>query len=326
MLFTHAIIDPALLKVVTPIGIVGGGNTEIVGRSYLFPKDETVGMRIPIVAPTSLAVVGATHYTPAGAPSGYLPDWSLRLDAGCGVAIELYHIKDVAASIKAVADTTIGSSSAYQFLPKRVPLAAGETIGWYVKGLNSIAWDFIVNRGDVTNHFANQARYTALNSNLLHVVCPYDLYGPDQRAAYLSLVGSVGGMPVPGAGCGSVERDVVGTPAGQWFTSATTPAAWQFSKNGYYGDPLPIALGADSTLHIGHIGPTNDIRIFRSNSSWKDPASITTSWCYQISGGGPPAGWIWLRMTTSAQMHVAFEPTGTCPSAFPTSGFQQYFR
>ena len=66
------------------------------------------------------------------------------------------HIKDVAASIKAVTDTSIGSSSAYQNLPKRVSLAAGETIGWYLKGLNSIAWDFIVQKSGVTKHFANQ--------------------------------------------------------------------------------------------------------------------------------------------------------------------------
>jgi hypothetical protein len=31
-------------------------------------------------------------------------------------------------------------------------------------------------------------------------------------------------------------------------------------------------------------------------------------------------------MTTATQMDVAFEPTGSCPAAIPTGGFQSYYR
>src|SRR4051812_5939707 len=62
--FSHQIMDPASIKVVTPIGTVGAGNTELVGRSYIFAKDGTEGVRLPIKAPTDMQLVGATHYLP----------------------------------------------------------------------------------------------------------------------------------------------------------------------------------------------------------------------------------------------------------------------
>jgi len=143
--FAEYLIDPSLVKVITQIGVIGGGNTEIVGRSYVFPVDGMDGVRMPLRAPTSLRVVAAKHYLPPGAPtSGYVPDWSLVLDTGCDVTIELFHVKDVAASIKAVADTTISNSSAWQPLPTSVSFAAGEVFGWYQRGLNSVAFDVIV--------------------------------------------------------------------------------------------------------------------------------------------------------------------------------------
>jgi hypothetical protein len=311
-----------VLKVVTAIGTVGAGNTELVGRSYIFPTDAQNGVRLPLAAPTDIDIVAATHYSPQGAPAGYTPDWSLLLDAGCGVSIELYHVKDVIDAVKNQVPAPLSTSSAYQQLGTRVPVTAGTTFGWYVKGLNSIAWDFIVRDQAVTNHFANQARYESGNSNILHVICPFALYPPAMRNAYLALIGPPGGTPVPNASCGSVERDVAGTPAGQWFTSATFSSSWPFSKDGFYGDPLPIALMPDSTVHIGHIGPSDDIRIAKFEATWKNPATITTSWCYQANGGVS----VFFRMNTPTQMDVSYAPAGGCPATFPLAGFKSYYR
>lgn len=323
--FTNYLIDPALLKVVTQIGVVGGGNTEIVGRSYVMPIDGMDGIKMALTAPADLKITAARHYLPPGAPTvGYVPDWSLVFDAGCGVTVELFHVKDVAASIKAVVDTTIYPSSAWQPLTTPVSFRAGETFGWYERGLNSVAFDVIAHDKNTRNHWANQQRYEVGGSNILDVVCPWSLFELSKRDAYLNAIGAPTGFRVPGAGCGSVERDVVGTTAGQWFTSATL-APFSLTKTGNYGNPLPIILGVDSTVYVGHTGPANDVRIARNNATWKDPATISSSWCYQIENGSTKNGWLWLRLNNATQMDVSYSDSGLCPTTFP-SEFMAYYR
>lgn len=325
--FSEYLIEPSLLKVITQIGVIGGGNTEIVGRSYAMPVDGMDGIRMPLTAPANMNVVAARHYLPPGAPtSGYVPDWSLLLDAGCGVTVELFHVKDVAPSIKAASDTTIYPYSGWQALPTSVPFRAGETFGWYQRGLNSVAFDVIAHDRNTHNRFSNQLRYDTGGSNLLDIVCPWTLFTPTKRDAYLNVVGAPTGQRVAGTGCGSVERDVAGTPAGQWFTSATIPTSWPLTKSGNYGDPLPIILGVDSMVYVGHTGPSNDIRIARNNPTWKDPATITTSWCYQIMNGSTSSGWLWLRMNSATQMDVSYSDDGLCSNSFPASNFVSYYR
>lgn len=325
--FSDYLFDPSLIKVVTQIGIIGGGNTEIIGRSYVFPIDGQDGVRMPLTAPTALNVVAARHYLPPGAPTtGYVPDWSLLLDTGCGITIELFHVKDVAPSIKAVADTTISNSSAWQQLSTRVPFEAGATFGWYQRGLNSVAFDVIAHDNTVRNKFTNQARYETGHSNLLDIVCPWNLFESNKRDAYLATMGAQTGFRVAGAGCGTIERDVAGTPAGQWFRSQAVQSSMPFGKDGDYGDPLPIVFGVDSTVYIGHTGPTNDIRIANNNPTWRNPASITTSHCYQIISGSTSSGWLWLRMNSETQMDVSYSNDGLCPTAFPATGFVSYYR
>ena len=301
--------------------------------NYVFPRDDLTGNRLALTAPADMEVVAVGHYIPPGAPTveqGYVPDWVLLIDLGCGLHIELYHVKDVTDSIKAAMfDTAITDKSGYLQLKHKVKIPAGEVFGAYTKGLNSGAFDFILRSDSVTNQFGNQARYQAGPSNLLHVVCPYDLFQGATKSAYDALLGTVSGIPIAGADCGTVERDVAGTPSGQWFFDSVFAlnALSPNRKEGFYGDPLPIVLGPDSTVYIGHTGPTNNIRIDHSNSSWKDPRTITTGWCYQLySSPSAPEGWLWLKMETSAKMNVAYGDNGTCPETFPDSGFKTYYR
>jgi hypothetical protein len=327
VVFTEYLMEPSLLKVVAQIGSIGGANTEIIGRSYIFPKDGQQGQRLLIRAPADVEVVAAKHYLPLGAPSGYVPDWSMYMDFGCGITVELYHVKDVSAPIKAKADTAIYPASNWEPLSARVKLRAGDTLGWYIPGINSIAFDFIVRNDSVTNQFANQARYVARNSNILHVVCPYDLYAGAKKDAYYALLGATSGVPVPGAGCGTVERDVAGTPAGQWFFDSTGTAPAMLQKDGFYGDPFPNIIGPDSTVYFGHLGPNNDVRIERSNPTWKRPRDIATEWCYQVYPTPTTTdGWVWLKMERADKMLAAYGNTGACPAQFPASGFKAYYR
>jgi hypothetical protein len=333
VVFTEYLLDPSLIKVVVPIGSLGGGNTELVGRSYIHPKDGLTGQRLPVRAPADLEIMGVKHYDPTNGspPAGYVYDWSLIFDAGCGVRMDLYHIKDVSPRIKAKYDTTISTSSAFNPIPfaDRIKFKAGDTIGWYMTGPNAVAFDFIVNNDSVTNQFVNQARYVARNSNILHVVCPYDLYAGPKKAAYYNLLGTVAGQTVPGAGCGTLgDAAFIGTPRGQWFfDSAFTAGPGVLKKEGHYGDPLPILYGPDSTIFVGHLGPANNIRIERSNPTWLALDKVTASHCYQAySTPTTASGWVWLSRVHSAKMNVAFSETGACPVDFPGTGFKSYFR
>jgi hypothetical protein len=203
-------------------------------------------------------------------------------------------------------------------------------LGWYIPGPSAVSFDFVAHNDSITNQFTNQARYVARLSNILNVVCPYDLFEASKKAAYYSVLGTGTGNAVPGAGCGTTERDVAGTPAGQWFfDSGFVTERPLLRKDGHYGEPLPLIISADSTMQVGHIGPTDDFRIPRSNPTWKPLKDITTEHCYQAISFPPasaPEGWLWLKMVTSTKMDVAYSPTGACPTNFPASGFKTYYR
>jgi hypothetical protein len=79
--FTAPLIDFEDVQVVTPIGLVGGGGTEIVGRSYVFP-DPAIEGAVSLYAPTAMRLVGGVRYLPPGAPDDYHPDWGARVRTG----------------------------------------------------------------------------------------------------------------------------------------------------------------------------------------------------------------------------------------------------
>jgi hypothetical protein len=329
VVFTEYLIDPSLVKTLGEIGGIAA-KTEIGGRSYIFPKDGQDGQRLPLKMPTDMKILAARRYIPPGAPTPYTPDWSLSLDAGCGIKLGLAHVKDLSDTIKNLVDTTIYSSSGWVLLDTPIVLKAGVTFGWYIPGPSAVAFDFIADDASVTNQFVNRPRYVARNSNILTVVCPYDLFEPTKKAAYYALLGTGTGNLAPGAGCGTAERDLIGTPAGQWFFDSTFVVGQpSLLKDGYYGEPLPLIIAADSMVQVGHIGPNDDFRIPRTNPSWKDLRTITTEWCYQaltLPPSSAPDGWLWLKMVTPTKMNVAYAPTGSCPSTFPAGGFKTYFR
>jgi hypothetical protein len=332
VVFTEYLIDPSVVSVLGEIGSVAA-KTEIGGRSYIFPKSGQDGQRLELKVPADMYLTGIRHYRPIDAPVGYRPDWSLALKVGCGIWLEVYHVKDIPDSIKALVDTTIGNASAWQALSTPIALKAGQTLGWYIPGPNAVSFDFIAHNDSITNQFVNQPRYLARNSNILDIVCPYDLFEPTKKAAYYALLGTGTGTLAPGANCGTPERDVIGTPAGQWFfDSGFVTAQPVLLKDGYYGEPLPLIIAADSTMLVGHIGPADDFRIPRSNPTWKNLDDITTDWCYQTYTTTPTSvpvpgdGWLWLKMETTTKMKVAYSPTGSCPSTFPDSGFKTYYR
>lgn len=325
--FTEWLIDTASVATVSPVGMIAA-NHSLNGRSYVTVKPSLAGVRQPLQAPGALTLVAASHYAPQGAPADYVPDWALSFDAGCGFTVDLAHVKDLTPALKAQLDTTIGTSSATRAVARPIPVPAGAVFGWYIRGSSAIAFDFIVQNRATTARMANPARYQVPGLEAtLSMVCPYQFFEPARRAGYLALIGPSGQtVRFPGADCGTMERDVVGSVAGQWFKTQAIQNPFLGSRSDDYGDPLPIVLGPDSTVYVGNMGPSRDLRTARTNPTWRSPSSVTTSWCYEHRPQGAPAGWIWLRLNSPMQMDVAYSQTGACPAAFPATGWVPYYR
>ncbi|MEK7691402.1 MAG: hypothetical protein AAB425_10330, partial [Bdellovibrionota bacterium] len=209
--FTELVTDVDSLKYVTPLPALAGGAV-FEGRSYMMVKDELMGIRIPIRAPTRMTLKSTSHYIPPGAPAGYEPEWALTFDIECSdVGILFAHIKVVVDRIREVSDETVSQSSATQMVKKEIQFEAGEVIGYFIRGKNSLAWDFLVTDWRIENRFANQARYRKSGDKLLHVICPFQLYPEKLQRQFLDRLGDFGGTQTPGMTCGTVARDVPGT-------------------------------------------------------------------------------------------------------------------
>ena len=318
--FTRYLLDPALIRNVTQIGSIGGGGA-LVGRSYVFPKADLDGRRLPLRAPAAMTLTGLGYYLPSGAPPGYEPEYSLLFDLGCGLALELYHVKAVAPALARSAPAAASPSSAYGPVKEGARLRAGAGFAYYVREEGrSVAFDVILHDSRVSNRFPNQARYA--RSNLLHVVCPWTRYTGALRKTMLALVGTAGGVLTPDAGCGTISRAVDGTIAGEWWL---TPGAVipPYRFDGDYGEPMAVIEEADGTVRIGHLGgSTQDTLVSHGNPTWLSPAMVSGTHCYESDAGGAS---IAFQVVSKTSVKVAFRRT-PCGAGFPDGDFRPYVR
>ncbi len=318
--FTRYLLDPALIRNVTQIGSIGGGGA-LIGRSYVFPKADLDGRRLSLRAPAAMTLAGLGYYLPSGAPPGYEPEYSLLFDLGCGLALELYHVKALAPALARSAPAAASSSSAYGPVKGGARLKAGAVFAYYVREEGrSVAFDVILHDSRVSNRFPNQARYA--KSNLLHVLCPWTRYAGAMQKTMLALVGTAGGVLTPDAGCGTVARAVDGTIAGEWWL---TPGAVipPYRFDGDYGEPMAVIEEADGTVRIGHLGgSTQDTLVSRGNPTWLSPAKVTGTHCYESDAGGAS---IAFQVVSKTSVKVAFRRT-PCGAGFPEGDFRLYVR
>ena len=318
--FTHYLVNPNLVKVVNPIGVVGGANTEIVGRSYIFIKDE-ISEKIPIYAPKDITLTSGSYYNPSTNKNNPYPDYALTFNAGCQHTIDLSHLKEVIPAIQERLPPLSTSSARKQVQPLK--LNAGDLIGYYIPNKGVAAFDFIVDDNTITNTFANQKRYEAgYGSNLLHSTCPYDYYQGDMKKAYYNLLGSSAGILFDIKDCGTVSKDKLGTLSGQWFLDPDYKTGMgENKKEGNYGNPLPIVYMPDR-ITIGHIGPNDYMWIYSNEATYKDPKTITDEHCYQSTH----QGYVYFKLTNNSEMNAYYSETGTCPPTFPTTDYKTYYR
>jgi hypothetical protein len=356
--FKHPVIDPAALELVFSPGSVGGGGTEIVGRSYMRMSTPTlnVGASVPVIAPTTMTLTAISYYTPG---QGSL-DWSLYFTASCEVGVQMFHLKDPGPDVKEawknmeillpgttevmkVAGSTLPLqlatdpfASAANNLPVPVQIAAGSTVGSYIMPSEGVAsWDYIVLNRARRNSFSNQARYEYGLSGMdpADVVfndCPFDYYEDNVRQSYLSLIAPPAWAPPGEPLCRkSPSRDILGALTGEWFLRKHDPGHQTGLGKGRmeyaYGNPFPVALDTNGDLLIGHTGTIAGLtncagyRI-SANSLGLLPHQFTpgTKQCYAI-----PAlqggGHVFFKLESPTKLKVSWG-ADPCPADFPADG------
>lgn len=317
--FTNNLIDPAYVEHVDPIGGQTGSGGVVAVRSYIFPFQSLAGRHLPLYAPTSMTLEGGTYYQLPGSP--YKPEYSLEFDAGCGITVNLYHVKEVSSKLAAVLPSTpTASSGTAPVTPTNV--VAGEQIGAYVPGgSDGVSFDFWVNDASVTNSFITPQRFA--RSNYLHAVCPYQFYVPALKSTWYGKIGGSSG-PVAGATCGTVSQGVSGTAAGMWFLdpNPTTGLADVLTYDGTYMSQGIVSIDPDGTVRVGGFWSSTYLIVPKSDTTWADPATVTGSHCWYDAFGNRS---LTVQLQSATTMRAAVV-AGACPASIDAAAWKTYYR
>lgn len=319
--FTHHIIDPKYVRVVTPIGEQTGTGGVIAVRSYIHPAQEFLGQELPIYAPTNITLYQASFYKPPGSADNYKPEYSLYFKAECGISVKFFHIKGVVGKVAKAVPSKSSNSSAGQNVTSTL-IKAGEQIGWYKLGEASVAFDFWVDDERVTNKFIVQSHFS--DSNALHSVCPYNFYSPAKKAIWLAKLGAPGSDPIPGTECGVISQGVSGTADGMWFFSPETQND-RLTYEGAYQSQIMFSADASGIIRIGGLNasaPPAQMMISPNASTWKKATDITVGATHCWSDGKQA---VKVNVISSKTMSVLVG-SGTCDSLSSTALSKTYFR
>lgn len=319
--FTENFIDPTYVRDVTPIGEQTGSGGVIAVRSYVHPANSFLGKELPIYAPVDMTLSSASYYKPPGAAATYQPEYSLYFEVGCGITVKFFHIKGVVGKVASAVPSEPSPSSAGQAVA-RTPVKAGEQIGWYKLGDNSVAFDFWVDNEAHTNNFIVPAHFA--DSNALHSVCPYDFYTADKKALWLAKLGAPGSDPVPGTSCGVVTQGVEGTVDGMWFLSTDTQTD-HLTYDGAYQSQIMFSVDPSGILRIGGLNPTGSLTqmmVSPQSSTWLKPVDVKVGASHCWSNDSQSVA---VKVIDNRTMSVIVA-TGTCASLADPSTGKTYYR
>ena len=319
--FTADFIDPSSVRDVTPIGEQTGSGGVIAVRSYIHPASKFLGQELPIYAPVDMTLNSASYYKNASASATYQPEYSLYFDAGCGITVKFFHIKGVVGKVAGAVPKDPSPSSAGQQVPL-TPVKAGEQIGWYKLGENSVAFDFWVDNEAHTNSFIVPSHFAT--SNALHSVCPYDFYTPTKKALWLAKLGAPGSDPVPGTTCGVVTEGLVGTADGMWFISPNTETD-HLAIEGAYQSQIMLTVDPSGILRIGGLntsGTLSQMMVSPQSTTWLKPSAVTVGsthcWSNDIQS-------VSVNVTSNTTMSVLVGAGSCAALASPSTG-KTYYR
>jgi len=323
--FTDYLVDPKYVLKVGQIGVVHGSGKTIVERSYISVKSNFTGKKVPIYAPVDMTLTSGSHYGNPATAEGSLPDYALWFDAGCGVEVNLAHLKEVVESIALQLPEIKTDSRSIQL--EKLKFKAGDLIGYFIYNEGGVAgFDFIVRDQSFTNQFINQERYEGDRArNLIHGVCPYDFYTGEKKQDYYNLLGGAGGKLFNVKDCGNASRDLAGTISGMWFLDKeiTGSIYENYYNEGDYGNLLSIT-GDEESVTIGYLGQSNILRVYSNEPTYKLPTQVMGEHCYQFSSNSVNLGYAYFKVIDKMTMDIYYTPSGSCPLAMPEGGKRYY--
>lgn len=319
--FTENFIDPTYVRVVTPIGEQTGSGGVVAVRSYIHPSNNYLGKELPIYAPVDMTLSMASYYKPPGAAANYQPEYSLYFEVGCGITVKFFHIKGVVGKVAGAVPAEPLPSSAGQAVA-RTSVKAGEQIGWYKLGENSVAFDFWVDNEAHTNDFIVPSHYA--DSNARHSVCPYGFFTANKKALWLSKLGAPGSDPIPGTTCGVVTQGIEGTADGMWFISPDTQTD-HLAYDGAYQSQIMFSVDPSGILRIGGLntsGTLSQMMVSPQSSTWLKPSEVKIGlshcWSTELQS-------VAVKVISNRTMSVVVG-TGSCSTLPDPSTGKTYYR
>ena len=256
---------------------------------------------VPIYAPIDMALVNVVA-DPL--------DYALHFKISQEVELVFGHISDPIDQIKQLAK----NQGIPFFRCENKPLlyvTAGQLLGWSKNGL---VFDLGVYNSTQKMNFINPERFRTFIKEF-HASCPFDYYTPVLKTQMYDLFGP---KPLMQPLSCRDSRDKIGTIAGSWFDTQEISITQDFTTF----SPLLIAASLDGNIRI--VRGNQDVihRVFIYDASYKDPETVTTEHCYEVSTGG----YFYFQMQGDGSVRIVRETSGSCPGNFPSSGYITYYR
>jgi hypothetical protein len=325
-IFTKNIFDPSKIEYITPLGELNGGYIEsstIAGVMIdILPSAVANGAEIKIFAPVDMKLESYGHYVMDTEPANWTLDFRINSD----VTLRVDHLTDVSKRIKdEVGTTPKKNDSSSDYLKTPIAFKAGELIAKTSGTTQANNWNIYLYDKNQVNNFVNQKRYEEnyMGQRLIEAACPFDYYKDEsQKSPFYALMGATAAGQ--SKDCGNTSKDVKGSLSGMWHLNKT---GFEEKYEGSYANPFSIYKRSGGDVIIYEIGGERRI-ITSKNSTYKDPAKITSSYCYQLtdSWSQKESGFAYFNIDSDNQMSVAFEKTGSCPASFPKTGTKKYYR
>ncbi len=334
VVLTHPIFNPKEIDWVSPLGESNGGYIEVQplgGMTVNIKKEVAQKGPIEVYAPTDMQLVAYAHTIMESEPE---PDWSLYFKINEDVSLILHHIKNVNPKITDVVGNTPKRNDSRTTdirWPQEIKFKAGEVIGTTTGTSQAKNWNIYFHDKRIKNQFINQKRYEGsgfgkdVGNRLLSASCIFDYYQDEKlKNDFYALLGTTAAGQ--STSCGSPSSDKKGTLSGLWHLKKD--GIDMGSYDGPFADPFSVYKRSDQSISIYEVNK-EAYTISPNNATYKDPAEITSSHCYQLTDNWNPSvykGYAYFRIDSDTQMSMTYSPSGFCPETFPNRQAKTYYR
>lgn len=324
--FTKKMFDPAKVESIMPMGELNGGyvETQTINGVVINVKRDSNGVADPIeiYAPADMTFEDYSYFPDPRAPDRPT-QWHLGFRISRDMKLSFDHISWVPDNIKEVTPPT--KNSGYVPPTKKLTFKAGDLIAKSSGTREANNWNIYLRDNKKSNTFVNQARYEKVRENYSYVnaVCPFDYHEETIKQEFLALMGyyEAGQSKT----CGSNSQDVKGSISGMWHLNKEGMLE---DYEGQYATPFSIYKTSANEVIIYEIDRKRFI-LGATNETYKDPATITDSHCYNLTEYGndrTTKGYAYFRVDSDTEMSVVYSATGSCPAEFPANDAKKYYR